>query len=144
MPVIETITGVAGVVVFAIEAAQKLTDLVSEVKNVPDDIRDLGANLSSLISILDSAKTLCSKEEFKDADPLLADNLRQCIQQCGVTSESLYDELAKFKDNSTGKRNFARRVTWIWHKNERQRIKTRLFESRDNADTAILVMNGQV
>jgi hypothetical protein len=54
----------------------------------------------------------------------------------------LYDELAKFKDNSTGKRNFARRVTWIWHKNERQRIKTRLFESRDNADTAILVMNG--
>jgi hypothetical protein len=142
--VIGTITGVAGVVVFAIEAAQKLTDLVSEVKNVPDDIRDLAANLSSLISILDSAKTLCSKEEFKDADPLLADNLRQCIQQCGVTSESLYDELAKFKDNSTGKRNFARRVTWIWHKNERQRIKTRLFESRDNADTAILVMNGQV
>jgi len=135
-------TGVIGVVVIAIQAAQKLTDLVSEVKDVPDDIRDLGASLRSLTLILDSAQTLCSKEEFKDADPLLADNLRQCIEQCGVNSESLYDELTKFKDNPTWKINFARRLVWVWQKKERDRVKARLFESRDNADTAILVMNG--
>jgi len=144
MDVVGSITGVAGVVVFAMQAAQKLTDLVSEVKDVPEDIRDLGTNLSSLISILDSAKTLCSKEEFKDANPLLVDNLQQCIQQCGDNSESFYNELMKFKDNFMRRRSFAKRVAWIWQKKERDRIKTRLFESRDNADTAILVMNGQV
>ena len=135
----EAVTGIAGAVVFAVESAQKLKSLIGELKDVPDDIRDLGANLDALNSILKGAQRLCSQDDFKNADALLVENISQCVRQCGDSSERLRDQLISLKGKGPGSR-----IAWVWRKTDRQRLKIRLFESRDNLDTAVLVMNGYV
>ncbi|RBQ78384.1 hypothetical protein VDGD_04100 [Verticillium dahliae] len=146
----EVTTGVAGLVIFAIDAAFKLTNLVNEIRDAPDDIRDLGSNLISLATILNSTKTLCSLDEFKDVDELLSETLMSCVKQCEDASSGLYAELSAFKPRTpttpgvVERRSLRQKMHWSWRQKSRQALKTRLFDSRDNLNMAVTVFNGTV
>ncbi|PNH34748.1 hypothetical protein BJF96_g1976 [Verticillium dahliae] len=146
----EVTTGVAGLVIFAIDAAFKLTNLVNEIRDAPDDIRDLGSNLISLATILNSTKTLCSLDEFKDVDELLSETLMSCVKQCEDASSGLYAELSAFKPRTpttpgvVERRSLRQMMHWSWRQKSRQALKTRLFDSRDNLNMAVTVLNGTV
>ncbi|KAG7132996.1 hypothetical protein HYQ45_018926 [Verticillium longisporum] len=143
-------TGVAGLVIFAIDAAFKLTNLVNEIRDAPDDIRDLGSNLISLATILNSTKTLCSLDEFKGVDELLSETLMSCVKQYEDASSGLYAELSAFKPRTpttpgvVERRSLRQKMHWSWRQKSRQALKTRLFDSRDNLNMAVTVLNGTV
>ncbi|PNH41873.1 hypothetical protein VD0004_g5329 [Verticillium dahliae] len=146
----EVTTGVAGLVIFAIDAAFKLTNLVNEIRDAPDDVRDLGSNLISLATILNSTKTLCSLDEFKDVDELLSETLMSCVKQCEDASSGLYAELSAFKPRTpttpgvVERRSLRQKMHWSWRQKSRQALKTRLFDSRNNLNMAVTVLNGTV
>jgi hypothetical protein len=137
---------IIGTIGVAAQAASKLVEILSTIRNAPSEIRDLNTDVQGLKSVLVSAQSLCS--QARTSDLVLLQTMNECVLGCQSTIAPLDEFLrpyAKQDGSSTTRRlSLGFKVQWAWKKDGVLAMKAKLVDSRGLLGLAVAVLNGCV
>lgn len=136
---------VTGIIAFAATTTQAVITLISQIRDAPDDIADLGVDIQDLNSMIKSVEDLSSRYGRRAGDDVLLNTFSQCAKHCldAVTPlEELLKPFAASGTGSGGRKNPVRIVMWTMRKGDIKTLKTRLRDRKTNLSLAIGTLNG--
>ncbi|KAH6970650.1 ankyrin repeat-containing domain protein [Ilyonectria sp. MPI-CAGE-AT-0026] len=141
---LSVISGVAGIIALATATAQGLVSLIQEIKDAPQDIRELGLELDSLSSVLQSTKQLCATNEIRINDATLIETVTGCVQHSSVIMEGLKTTLEPFVDGGNWRRRSMRAFNWTMRKGDIRTQRSRFRDGTARLTLAVSVLNGHL
>lgn len=139
------VSAAVGIIAFAAQATQAVTTLISQIRDAPDDIADLGVEVEDLSSMITSVGDLSARYGQRTGDDALLKTFSQCLKHCtdSVTPlETLLKPFAASGAGSGGRRNPLRIIMWTMRKGDINTLKLRLRDRKANLSIAIGVLNG--
>jgi hypothetical protein len=142
-------SGVVGLIVTAVQAAQAVSTLISDIKDAPTDVKDLQSDVKSLAALLATTQSLYDtygKKSVQDA-ATFGVTLDICLQRCIGPLKGLEELLKPFGAGSAKKRSLGRALswfTWIMKKGAIKGLKDRLKDAKASLTLTVSVLSGCV
>ncbi|KAI8966293.1 ankyrin [Daldinia sp. FL1419] len=132
-----SVIGVAGL---AVSTARTLISLIQEMADAPREMLHIRRDVQNLSAVLGSLQDICSKYDLKAEDLALESSLKECINLCQDSMQSIHILIAPLK--GTGRRSPIRMVGWVMRKGEIKTLRERLQEGKTSLNITISVING--
>ncbi|KAF7324313.1 putative nacht and ankyrin domain protein [Mycena sanguinolenta] len=142
-------SGVAGVISLAVQVAQTVSTLISDIKDAPVDVKDLESDIKSLAALLATTQSLYDahgKNLVQDAATFDI-TLNICLERCVGPLKELEELLKPFGAASTKKRNLLRvmnSLSWVMKKGVIKGLKDRLKDAKASLTLTVSVLNGYI
>ncbi|KAI1380236.1 ankyrin repeat-containing domain protein [Hypoxylon crocopeplum] len=145
MDPLSVIAGITGIIGFTTATAQQLIEIISDIRDAPTEITQLGDELKNLNMVLQSTQAVFQGQSFKPQDVILLQSVEQCMVSCKDHVSALLSVLGPLSTLSFGGgiRDKAL-IMWRWRqrKTEIRAQQGRLREAKASLNLIVSVCNG--
>ena len=138
----EIASGVVGITAVTLHSARKLSDLISSIKNAPDNVRAISHDVGDLSKLL---QTLNGFVKDASVDTSMAISLQDSLNNCNTATTRTQQEMEPFVKVS-GHNGMAkwRRMAWTFNEVKVKEIRDHLQHAKANLNLWIYFVAASV
>lgn len=129
-----------GILATAVQTTRGMISLINEIRDAPQDINDLRAELENLALLLQSTRERVGGHELQREDVMIARTLTQCTERCEEAMESLRVVIAPYAAGGSASRRPIMRVSWMFRKDEVKSLAARLRDSKASLQFTVTIL----